>query len=63
MRITADQITMLMRQRGSLRVNEIKRYFGLSGAWLKPLADLLDGLIASGEVYRDGNDYLLQVSR
>jgi len=59
-----DQILMLLRQRGSLRLNEIRRYFHLTGAWVKPLTDVLNDLVASGDMYQDSfGAYLLEVSR
>lgn len=62
---TNEQLTMLMKQRGSLTVPEIRRYFKLNGAWVRPLNDILNGLVLSGEVYRDrtSGSYLLEVSR
>jgi len=56
---TAEQIVSLIRARGSVRVHEIGAYFRLRGAWLKPILDTLNGLVASGKVYRHGNFYLL----
>ena len=58
---TSDQIMRLLQARGSLRLAEIKNYFHLNGGWVKPLTDVLDGLIAAGAVYRSGNDYLAEV--
>jgi hypothetical protein len=57
---TSDQIMMLLNQRGSLRLNEIRLYFHLNGSWVKPLTQTLDALVASGEVYCDSfGAYLL----
>ena len=50
---TQQQLKMLMRQRGSLTLHEIQKYIRLNGGWVQPLTDLLNGLTASGEVYRD----------
>lgn len=58
---TTDQILMLLRQRGSLRLSEIKNYFELNGAWVRPLTDTLDALVASGAVYCDAyGSYVLE---
>jgi hypothetical protein len=50
---TKEQLTMLMRQRGSLTLAECQKYFHLNGGWVKPLNDTLNELIAAGEVHRD----------
>jgi hypothetical protein len=44
----SDQIMMLLSQRGSLRLNEIRLYFQLNGAWVQPVTDVLNGLVRCG---------------
>lgn len=50
---TDEQLMMLMRQRGSLRVAEIRNYFDLRGGWVKPLRDQLTALVTSGRAHYD----------
>jgi hypothetical protein len=58
---TKEQIMTLLAQRGSLRLAEIRSYFGLRGAWLAPLTQVMSTLVAYREVYQDSfGAYLLE---